>query len=468
MPDVRRSLRRRLGNAARRYVGQCARLAPGPLLHIIKAGLDAEVQRRTNSSKEHEVQRSPNSSPADTLSDGELIVRFAEVLLHGRGANSEDVENWKEFLGEDAVKREAMLREALVAYLAKPKSDSEPIHSPHRVNILGTARFLHLDDWQKLAGDLDTTGPKASEGTDLAAGSFRHSGKFTISAIASLYKSGNFIENFLNNITSQTIFDRCELIIIDANSPDNEAKIIDKYRKTFPNIIYKRMNHKIGVYEAWNLGIEMSKGKFITNTNLDDLRKNNSFELQASTLEKHDFVDVVYQDFFYTMDSRLTFDEVASIGIKSDLPIVTPHNLLVFNSPHNAPMWRRELHNELGLFDTTFESAGDWEFWLRCISKNKIFFKINEPHVAYFQNPEGVSTRPTTKGVQEGLRVWQRHSHKLVSPLLRLSREEFSNLLGGETDWTEEPSYYGAVQRRLDQLGQAFRAETAHHQGGRS
>ena len=38
-------------------------------------------------------------------------------------------------------------------------------------------------------------------------------------------------------MVSQTFFDKCEVIIIDANSPGNEKKVIDKYIEQFDNII---------------------------------------------------------------------------------------------------------------------------------------------------------------------------------------------------------------------------------------
>ena len=62
---------------------------------------------------------------------------------------------------------------------------------------------------------------------------FRHSGEYVVSAIASLYKGGRYIEQFLENITTQTIFDRSELIIIDADSPEGEEQTIEKYQKNF-------------------------------------------------------------------------------------------------------------------------------------------------------------------------------------------------------------------------------------------
>ncbi len=245
---------------------------------------------------------------------------------------------------------------------------------------------------------------------------------------------------------------------MDANSPEREDEVITKFQKTYPNIVYKRMNHRIGVYDAWNIAAEMARGRYVTNTNVDDLRRPDSFELQARALDHNPSVDVVYQDFFYTFDSSLSFEEVAQVGFKSDLPIITAQNLLMFNSPHNAPMWRKSLHQELGLFDTNFKSAGDWEFWLRCLWKGKSFLKINSPHVVYYINPEGLSTRPDTRGIEEGRQILRSYSRRLISPNLLLSRRAFAKLVGTATDWNEKRSYYDVVQEQLKLLG-------AHHKG---
>ena len=62
----------------------------------------------------------------------------------------------------------------------------------------------------------------------------------------------------------------------------------------------------------------MARGKYLTNTNLDDLRRRDLFEIQASALDRHPCADVVYQDFFYSFDASLSFDEVARFEFKSD------------------------------------------------------------------------------------------------------------------------------------------------------
>ena len=216
--------------------------------------------------------------------------------------------------------------------------------------------------------------------------------------------------------------------------------------------------------EAWNLAIRKSKGKFITNTNLDDLRRTDSFELQTSTLENVSFADVVYQDFLYSIDASLTFDEVNSFDVVSKLPVVCCNNLLSFNSPHNAPMWRRSLHDEVGLFDTTYQSAGDWEFWLRCAIAGKQFYKINDPHVVSFVNPEGVSTRPDTPGREEVNRITRVFARKVLSEHLVSNPERFleevcrrsgQNAAMSKENSASEDWRYLVVQRALRQVSAA-------------
>ena len=206
--------------------------------------------------------------------------------------------------------------------------------------------------------------------------------------------------------------------------------------------------------------------KSSTNTNLDDLRRSDSFERQLEILEKFPFVDVVYQDFYYSFDGKAPFAKSAAAGFKSQVPVITPYNLMQSNSPHNAPMWRRALHDELGLFDASFRSAGDYEFWLRCAQAGKTFFKVNDPHIIYFVNPEGLSTRPDTRGIGESLRIGKRHGRKLLSPWLLSSDEEFmhelSRLAGvpvalGEAEQAAPEWRYNAAQRALRLLCAASR-----------
>jgi GT2 family glycosyltransferase len=140
--------------------------------------------------------------------------------------------------------------------------------------------------------------------------------------------------------------------------------------------------------------------------NADDIRHPLSLEIQVSELEKMTGVDVVYQDVYYTLRQNLTFDTIARIGMKSNLPEASTNVLARgVNVPHNAPMWRRTLHDRVGLFDETFLSAGDHDFWIRASIKGAKFKKSEQVHVSYYINPDGMSTKKNSPGSSEGLKI---------------------------------------------------------------
>jgi glycosyltransferase involved in cell wall biosynthesis len=393
------------------------------------------------------------------VANGQLVQLAYEYLL-GRGAMADEIVHWDHRIAQKNLGRDTLVT-SLFAHRAKEAltqpEERAPSHSS-LAQLMGTDTIVDAKQWQEQA---DAIGPNPEPVPPKIYPSLsirRRSSEVLVSAIASLYKGGDFIERFLENITSQSIFESCELIIIDADSPEDEFSTISRYMERFPNIVYHRTPTRIGIYEAWNLGVEMARGRYITNTNLDDLRRSDSFERQIEILEKFPFVDVVYQDFYYSFDGTASFANTAAVGVQSKVPIVTPYNLMRLNSPHNAPMWRRAIHDDVGLFDASYRSAGDYDFWLRCIQAGKVFYKINDPHVVYFVNPEGLSTRPNTRGIEEANRATREHSRQIISKRLTSSDEAFlteaSQLLETPIELSESerasPEWrYDAVQRAM-------------------
>lgn len=363
---------------------------------------------------EARARRGTDTIAAD-LDDGAFTLQLFR-LLAGRGCTTQEFHNTRQQLASGHMSRAGLLARFFATALHEDENrTTQMVHDGLSCAVMGTQQVVTLEAWREKAAD--------TQGLARARAALRPATPYTISpdkgmrvsAITSLFRGGAFIEQFMDNITSQTCFDsHCELIIIDADSPENEAETIARYLKDHPSIRYRRMDSCIGIYEAWNMGVQMAQGRYLTNANLDDLRRADSFEIQAGALDTLPFADVVYQDFYYTFDPTLSWEDVAAFGYKSALPLVTPHNMLRFNSPHNAPMWRRSLHDEVGLFDGTMKSAGDYEFWLRCLSRGKSFFKINEPHVVYYQNPKGLSTRADTRGVVEAREAGRRYVADLM------------------------------------------------------
>ncbi len=227
----------------------------------------------------------------------------------------------------------------------------------------------------------------------------------TATIITSLYRGRKFIKAFLENIINQTFFEDCELIIVDANSPENENEIIDEYLKYYSNINYIKLKETIGIYEAWNLGIQESNSDFITNANIDDLHRYDGLELKIKALKENPLIDVVYSDVYYSFLANLPFEIAEKCNLRTNLPVANKFNLLKFNSPHNSPMWRRSLHKKIGYFDTSYKSSADYEFWLRAAFSGSSFMKLPEPVVLYYHNPQGMSTKENSPGQIEGQNI---------------------------------------------------------------
>jgi len=217
-----------------------------------------------------------------------------------------------------------------------------------------------------------------------------------ISIITSVFDGDEFIRPFLEDITRQTIFeDKCELILINADSPGNEEEVIQEYLEKYPdNIVYKKLDEDPGIYGVWNLGAQMATGEYITNANLDDRKAINSLERHAKELFVNPEIDLVYADMLITDKQNELFEQNSSENRRYNFPNFSFDNLKMVNMPHASPMWRKSYHDEYGHFDEEYRSAGDWEMWLRGASQGSQFKKINDLLGLYYFNPKGISTNP--------------------------------------------------------------------------
>ncbi len=401
------------------------------------------------------------------LSDGIFIQLLYEVF-YSRGCTASEIAQWQRTLASRAAARSDALRDMFGEYAkAAIHSDAEslPVIDPQSFHVMGTGQYVTLADWKIREKEIAAEAQIPSTAPALHSRFYiKREPSLLVTAITSLYRGGTFIEQFMDNITSQSCFrDYCELIIVDADSPDNESEVIDRFCKHHQNIRYQRVNHRIGIYEAWNIAVKLARGEYLTNMNVDDLRRSDSIELQAAVLDNLLFVDVVYQDFYYSLDFHLTFKEIARFGYKSNLPVITAHNMMNFNSPHNAPMWRKRLHDALGLFDPSYTSAGDYEFWMRCLAAKRVFYKINDAHVAYYQNPEGLSTRRDTRGVNEANRVLKTYARRLISDDVIIPLEQFIRDVSPDfiADYSLGDNRYRCVQSALRKTAATMKYSTA-------
>ena len=277
---------------------------------------------------------------------------------------------------------------------------------------------------------------------------------FEISVIVSIYRPGLLFDSFLGNIKEQTIFDYAEIILVLVDSIDEEQLIAKEFAQEHSNVTLKIIDSRISIYEAWNIAISTGTAPFITNMNIDDLRAPDSLQTQVAFMKSHPWVDVGYQDFYYMLDRDLDWTSIVNIGAISKLSPVTLTELawFVINPPHNGPIWKRELHSKLGLFDESMRSAGDYEFWMRVSSAGGIFAKMSKSTVGYFVNPIGMSTSVDSPSTNEehGVREKYRKLIKLQSeklPEIEVDNQYFNH------PWIYSELFTTSVLDRLKGVG---------------
>ncbi len=210
---------------------------------------------------------------------------------------------------------------------------------------------------------------------------------YRVTAIVSLYNAERFLRGCLDDLLNQTLGQKIEIILIDADSPQGEGKIAQEYQRRHSNITYIRTPIRIGIYAAWNIGVLLAHGVYLTNANADDRHVADTLERMATLLDERKNIALVYGDFAAT---RKENDTVLSLDlVRIILPEFDRIELFrqCFVGPQ--PLWRKSLHQKYGYFDQYMKSAGDYEFWLR-ISKAEVFQHINDVLGVYLLSESGM------------------------------------------------------------------------------
>ncbi len=282
----------------------------------------------------------------------------------------------------------------------------------------------YLETWSRIPEKIPTGG----EGIEFELRATPRD--YPVSAIVSTYNSERFLRGCLDDLLAQTIRNGVEIVIIDSASQQKERAIVEEYCQRFDNITYIRTINRESVYQAWNRGIAAASGKYLTNANTDDRHRPDAFERMVQTLEAMPDVALVYADVLITEVENETFSKCTPAGQYRWFDW-DRHPLLhqgCFMGPQ--PMWRSSLHEEYGLFDGSFVTSGDYEFWLR-ISQTNHFFHIPEFLGLYLASPTSIEHANRDRQVVENQRILRMYqSADAIGTLIRRNyRDESSHLL---------------------------------------
>jgi hypothetical protein len=230
--------------------------------------------------------------------------------------------------------------------------------------------------------------------------------RIKVSVIVSTYKSAEFIRGCLEDLVTQTLYQKgeVEIIIIDSASPENEGEIIQEFQENYPNIIYQRTQERETLYCAWNRTIKLARGLYLTNGNTDDRHCFNALEIMANYLDNNREISLVYADQLITTIKNDTFATTPALK-HWNWPNYSYEQMRQGCCVGSQPMWRKMMHDKYGYFQENFRCAGDYEFWLRIGSQGEKMALIPEILGLYYLNLQGLEHGSNGQALEEHYQV---------------------------------------------------------------
>jgi glycosyltransferase involved in cell wall biosynthesis len=107
----------------------------------------------------------------------------------------------------------------------------------------------------------------------------------SVSVVMAVHNGSRFLEQAVESILNQTLWD-FEFIIINDGSSDGSGQILEKYRSMDERISLFHQD-KQGLTKSLNTGIRLSHAEFIARMDADDVSAPNRLQIQVDYLSNH-------------------------------------------------------------------------------------------------------------------------------------------------------------------------------------
>jgi hypothetical protein len=245
-----------------------------------------------------------------------------------------------------------------------------------------------------------------------------HKEKPRVSFITSIFKGAEFMRGFLENIAVAALESGGEVILMDANSPQNEYEIFQDFIQQYPQLAhlfkYNKLDVDPGLYNCWQLGIEQSCSEYVSNANLDDrrspyqakilldeLNKKPAYSGAASAIRANTSRNTAW---YCLTDNQYWFDK----GYKEVIDFENLHlsdsngHVKSQNIMHCMPVWKKSLHDEFGFFnENEYGTSADWAFWLECTLNGSKFILVPAVLSQYYINEQSHNRINDPNGIKE-------------------------------------------------------------------
>jgi glycosyltransferase involved in cell wall biosynthesis len=219
-----------------------------------------------------------------------------------------------------------------------------------------------------------------------------------VTIVCPTLNSAKWIDGYLESVNNQ-LEKEFDIIFVDAGSNDGSWETITDYQ--FRKGISPQYIQEPGcsIYEAWNIGYSESKTEYTMNFNTDDRLYPAAISTLLAYAKANPQADMIYSSYLTVKDKE--HNQIVNLSMA---PEMSKETLIANNICGPFPLLRTKAIIEAGLFNPKYTISGDYEMWLRMLSKGCELMNIPEAIGTYFFNPEGMSTNRESKHWQEHIK----------------------------------------------------------------
>ena len=221
-----------------------------------------------------------------------------------------------------------------------------------------------------------------------------------VSVIIPYYKKKNYIINSVKSVLNQT-YENLEIIIIYDDENQNDLDFIQKIKKKDKRILIIQNTHTMGAGESRNIGINISKGKYIAFLDADDTWEKEKLNKQINFMKSNNY-EITHTSYSIVDENRNTIGKriarnfcrlnelLKSCDIGTSTVIIKKN--LIYGDVKFA----------------TLKTKEDYVLWLKLLEKKNKIYGLDE--ILTFWTKSGSSLSSSTfQKLIDGFRVYYKY-----------------------------------------------------------
>ena len=210
-----------------------------------------------------------------------------------------------------------------------------------------------------------------------------------LSVLTSVYQGEKYLPSFLEGLRAQTIFPRCELVLVLNEPSATEKRVAKKFSSKYRRQVLVHHVEKVETLGAsWNRAWQLARAPNLALWNVDDRRLPDSLDRQLSGLEEKPDWALCYGDYIKVPK----YGQVLGKRRRTP-PYRAGHFRRAFAQGGAFWVFRRQISEEVGYFDEQFTVAADMDFSFRIAARGLQMGRC-DGLLGYFTDDQGgLSTR---------------------------------------------------------------------------